>query len=511
MQHEEININGQKIDKDKLNQYIIGTSTKIEEYFKDVEPFVDLVVTSPPYYDAKVYSTIEDQIGYNQTYEEYLEDIRKTFQGVTKICKNTASLYLNIDTVKRDKEMYRLPDAIASILEDLQWVHQDTIIWDKVKTLPYSRKGQNRNVFEYILVFTKDKDNYKYYEDRIKIIEPMHWWVKHPEKYSPKGMAPSNIWRFSIPPQGSWGSKVKNEKEILNHACPFPPELMARIILLASDENDVVFDPYAGTGILLATANKLNRKYLGLDISTESKEIFNNAGQRFVNSKWNEIQGYYAIQDYLKPLYWKTIIDLRMLKYAKILMKKIQETKELVKSYDNILFCNVINEQMEQEEDKRRKKYAKAKYNIVYNGEIDIEYLTKELKSIISKKPFSKYSLITDIEFTDISKFIEKIGDIQFPLYIYENGEVTDYSKEIDAEYFGNRIMLLESSESSKQLTMGMVARKDKKARLVSKKYPLIISNIKICQADYKILLEETKPEERSKSYARLAKKYGLI
>ena len=46
-----ININGQAIDTEILNQYIVGNSIYISEYFKGVEPFVDLTVTSPPYWD----------------------------------------------------------------------------------------------------------------------------------------------------------------------------------------------------------------------------------------------------------------------------------------------------------------------------------------------------------------------------------------------------------------------------------------------------------------------------
>lgn len=506
-----LKINEENIDLKYLNEYIIGTSTKIDEYFKGVKPFVDLVVTSPPYYDAKVYSTIEHQIGYNQTYDEYLEDIRKTFIGVTKICKKSASLYLNLDTVKRDKKMYRLPDDIAKILEKLDWIHQDTIIWDKVKTLPYSRKGQSRNVFEYILLFTRDKSNFKYYEDRIKVVQPMHWWVKHPEKYSPKGISPSNIWTFSIPPQGSWGSKVENEKEILKHVCPFPPELMARIIKLSSNENDVVFDPYAGTGILLATAEKLNRRFLGIDISEDSKDIFENATQKFVDSRWEEIQGYYAVQEYLKPLYWKTIINLRILKYIKILMKKINESDVIKLNYDNIVSSLAIKQQ-KNDENRKRKKYGKARYIIFYKGENITEEEKDHINKIINKKPLSKYSLITDVEFVNVEELDEivkiTIKEIDTHLYIYEEGETTNYTNLLNNPRDIKKIFDKQNSNNVNQLSLGNNSNTIKTPKSST---PLIISNVDLAKEDYEILLDETKPEEKPKKYSKIAKQYNLI
>ncbi|KAF6586438.1 site-specific DNA-methyltransferase, partial [Paenibacillus sp. EKM208P] len=71
----------------------------------------------------------------------------------------------------------------------------------------------------------------------------MEWWIDYPERYNPEGKVPENIWEFPIPTQGSWGNKIDFGEEEFRHACPFPPEMMARLILLSSDKNDVVLDP----------------------------------------------------------------------------------------------------------------------------------------------------------------------------------------------------------------------------------------------------------------------------
>lgn len=216
----------QALSRDYINKYLIGNSKSIDKYFQNVEPFIDLIVTSPPYWNMKNYENNKEQIGFGQTYDEYLHDVKQSFQNVFDISKSTASLVLIVDTLKKGGRMVRLPDDIARQLEEIGWIHQDTIIWDKVKTLPWSRKGQMRNVFEYILIFSKTK-RYKYNMDSIRVVEDMkEWWIGYPERYNPKGKVPENIWEFLIPTQGSWGSKQNFGEKEFRHACPFPPELM---------------------------------------------------------------------------------------------------------------------------------------------------------------------------------------------------------------------------------------------------------------------------------------------
>lgn len=466
------------IDIQNLDNYIIMDSTNIKEYYKNYNPFVDLVITSPPYFDAKVYNNGEiKETGLNQSYEEYLNDIKVTFEGVYNICKSNASLYLNIDTIKRDSKIKRLPDDIARILEEIGWIHKDTIIWDKVKTLPYSRKGQARNVFEYILLFTKSDTEYKYYEDRIKSIEPMHWWLKHPEKYSPNGIAPSNIWRFSIPPQGSWGLKAKDENGVLKHSCPFPPELITRIVLLGSDINDIVMDPYAGTGIALHVSKKLNRKYIGFDISKSSKNIFNNGAKKFVDSRWDEILAYYKFQENIKPLYYKTIINLRAMKFAKILLKKFNQKVEFSDN-ENLIGCLVLNIN-----NKNHDKYADIKYLVVVENLVNLDKYQNVLIDICNKKPLSKYGIknsVLVIDKTEINENLEKL----YPVYLYNSLNIESYIEKIY-----NYIDLDINIEKYKEV---------------------VISNIELNKENYEVLLEETKSEEKKKSYKKLCKKYKI-
>ncbi|GIP35969.1 site-specific DNA-methyltransferase [Paenibacillus sp. J2TS4] len=463
-----------KINQNKLNVYLNTSSVHISSIFSKKKPFVDLIVTSPPYWNMKKYGDVEDQTGYKQSYDEYLADIKKTFEGVYDISKENASLFVIVDTMKRNGKMVRLPDDISKELESIGWIHQDTIIWDKGKTLPWSRKGQMRNVFEYILMFTKS-DSYNYYIDRIKTVdELMEWWIDYPERYNPDGKVPENIWKFTIPTQGSWGNKKEFGEEEFRHACPFPPEMMARILLLSSNPNDVVLDPYAGTGILLAVAQKMGRRFIGFDTNADYKKVFEQVTLPLIADKWPYIEAEYNYQTELKAIMREAIYKLRVLKYQKALIKKlrplISPEPYNKNKFTRPILLNVALAHNLMPEPLEDQKIGRVDYFMVINEEtIDYEALVTHINKLTSKAPFTKYGLLTTNQIITIAQLQNYLT--QNPhnnLYLYVNGNTKDYKKEINAQEILN---ILNSGELL--------------FNLFDKDVPPLISNIRIEQQEY--------------------------
>lgn len=468
----------ENLDLNKLNEYVIGNSLFLTEYFNGIEPFVDLVVTSPPYWDMKQYGEVKEQTGYGQQYSNYLMDIQKIFEGVYNITKDTASLFVIVDTMKREGRTVRLPDDIASKLEEIGWVHQDTIIWDKGKTLPWSRRGQMRNVFEYVLMFTKkDSTDYKYYIDRIKTTEKLkEWWIDYPERYNPQGKVPDNIWEFYIPTQGSWGSKKDFGEEEFRHACPFPPEMMARLLLLATDENDVVFDPFSGTGVLLATAEKMNRRYLGIDTNPDYKKVFEKVTKELVNEKWLEIEAYYNYQEYLKKILEESIYKLRILKYPKAVLKKNRNEAKSDPEWlsNDFALLVALEKNINIEIDIiKNKAIGKVDYYFVWNNKETINQAKIQVEKIISKAPFTKYGLIINVKLITVSEFLQMKEDLPSELSLYINGDTTNLNSKIELEY----LFKLLSEDSLKHN--------------FDKDIPPTVSNVTIKSSDYSMLPAE--------------------
>lgn len=470
-----ININGQAIDTEILNQYIVGNSIYISEYFKGVEPFVDLTVTSPPYWDMKDYEGNEEQIGFGQNYESYLKDIKKIFEGVYSISKNTANLVLIIDTMKKDGRMIRLPDDVARVLEEIGWIHQDTVIWDKVKTLPWSRKGQLRNVFEYVLIFSKTQ-KYKYNMDEIRVVEDLkEWWKGYPERYNPQGKVPDNIWKFLIPTQGSWGSKQDFGDDEFKHACPFPPEMMARIIKLLTDENDVVFDPFSGTAVLHSVAKLMNRKFLAFDVNIAYKNVFENVTIPLVNDMWSDIERYYTIQSKLKIVMDICIKKMRILKYPQAMLKVLRKKHKLP-------FDLIITERLELEEDENLNNIiGKANYKIIINqdgylngDESNYNLINEDIIKIVSKAPYTKYGILREIDILTNNEITNVLNNMTYPLYLYRGSNISNYDI-----CFNNSEELIEFINNNEHLNY------------FDKDICPTISNISIKEEDYKHLPAE--------------------
>lgn len=235
----------------------------------DEEIQIQTTITSPPYFDMKDYGVV-DQIGFGQTYTDYLSDLKSIFSGILQKTKSDGSLWIIIDTFKRQNNVVLLPFDLARELQSVGWYLQDIIIWKKDKTVPWSAKGFSQRKFEYILLFSKSPQ-FKYNIDTVRLCDTSQlkeWWVNYPERYNPKGKALDELWEFPIPVQGSWGDKY------VRHFCPLPKELVSRIIAISTDEEDVVFDPFAGSGTVLSQSAYMNRKYIGFELNSEYIEMF---------------------------------------------------------------------------------------------------------------------------------------------------------------------------------------------------------------------------------------------
>lgn len=317
---------------------------------------VDAIITSPPYADLKDYGG-DKQIG-QQKYERFIDDIRDVFRQCYDLATNEATVWIISDVFKRNNRMFRLPSDLADALEDLpnkttcpecggylrkmpgsgryecarcvndtgdpigydafkdSWRMQDEIIWNKKRTLPWANK-QLRNVHEHIHVFSKS-DDYKFDTDDIRVFdteELSKWWVGYPERYNPGGKIPENIWEYEIPKQGQWGPKMSV------HPSPFPLGLVERILRVATDEGDVVLDPFAGVGTVLAVAEQMGRNAIGFEVNEEYINVY----EEFVRDKAKEnLKEKTTRTDELRETKEK-IWTLRIHKYGFKVYKKLAE------------------------------------------------------------------------------------------------------------------------------------------------------------------------------------------
>lgn len=289
----------------------------LSQYSSARHPLLTATVTSPPYGGLKDYGH-PDQIGFGQHADEYLIDMRRVFRSLHTHTKREGALWIVADTLRTKPDNGRvwplqlLPFQLAEEATNAGWILRDVIVWIKDKTLPWSSRGRMRNEFEYVLLLVKS-EHFKYHVDRLRAPGNLEqWWVRYPERYNPQGKAPANVWAVPIPVQGSWANTA------IQHACPLPADLVERMLLLSTDEADVVIDPFAGSGVVVAEAQRLGRKGVGVELverhvdafrSTVLPEITERRGTDLLKEQRSRREGLE-----------RTILDLRAVKYPKVLM-----------------------------------------------------------------------------------------------------------------------------------------------------------------------------------------------
>lgn len=249
-----------KINKKDLNKLYCKSSEVMDEI---PDNSVHLMITSPPYNVGKEY---DDDL----TMDEYLNLLTNVFSQTHKKLVTGGRACINIANIGR-KPYIPLHAMVISIMLDLGFLMRGEIIWDKSASAGGScawgswMSASNpvlRDYHEYILVFSKDsysKNKKQEKKDTIKHDDFIQWT--------------KSIWTFS----------AANAKTI-GHPAPFPVELPHRLINLYSYEDDVVLDPFCGSGTTCIAARQNNRNYIGYDINKEYidlaenriKNVFNN-------------------------------------------------------------------------------------------------------------------------------------------------------------------------------------------------------------------------------------------
>jgi DNA modification methylase len=321
---------------------------------KEGDGLVDTTITSPPYYDLKEYgSSGDDEIGQHGSYIEYLQELRELFSEVYSLTKDDGSLWVVVNTFRRNREIIQLPFDIARICQNIDqglecdecgntilrgieeldrrkstcphcghttennesWILQDIVVWNKNRALPYTKAGRLRNVFEYILCFSKSPD-FELQIDRIRESNPnkfKQWWADFPERYHPLGKLPENIWEFDPPTRGSFTGEV----DVFDHPAAFPPELVKRILTLSTDPDDVVLDPFAGSGVVLAQSELMDRNPIGVELNQDYCDVYPEL-KRYLQEEHEEPENITS-QESLDHL----ICGLRQNKYGRELLRTL--------------------------------------------------------------------------------------------------------------------------------------------------------------------------------------------
>ncbi|RMG37405.1 MAG: site-specific DNA-methyltransferase, partial [Methanobacteriota archaeon] len=227
------------------NKIILGSSEMMEEI---PDNSLHLMVTSPPYNVSKEYD--EDL-----SLKEYLDLLYRVFSETYRVLVNGGRACVNVANLGR-KPYIPLSDYISRMMTDIGFLMRGEIIWNKGAGAGVSmawgswKSASNpvlRDVHEYILVFSKGSFKREKSSDNGDTIEREQFME----------------WTKSV-----WTMNTESAKKV-GHPAPFPVELPYRLIQLYTFKNDVILDPFMGSGSTAIAALKSQRYYVGYEIDPE--------------------------------------------------------------------------------------------------------------------------------------------------------------------------------------------------------------------------------------------------
>jgi DNA modification methylase len=237
---------------------------------------VDCIVTSPPYYNQRDYHH-EKQLGQESSLKEYVDNLVLTFQLIRECMPDTGTLFLNLGDRYQRGKLLGVPWRVALALADDGWILKNDIIWQRNRIMPEGVKNRFTKCHEYVFFFTLKASKHTFNADAVR--EPAKWAKdkragkgRHVYRESRGGNAHTAA--VSIAADGKrnrrsvWTIETSQTKDD-KHNATFPFELPEICILAGSDLNDVVLDPFVGTGTSGVAALKHGRRFIGVDISPE--------------------------------------------------------------------------------------------------------------------------------------------------------------------------------------------------------------------------------------------------
>lgn len=251
-----------------INKIYCGDSLKLlKNLFSNS---IHLIITSPPYFGCRIYGN--ETLGREESPLDYVSNLLQFTMELKRILRQDGSFYLNIGDVyfgtkgfirnkgryarKTDvhykehkivkpngkylqyKQLLMIPERVAIGMQEQGWILRNKIIWEKPNPVPSYSPDRRYPVYEHIFHFVKSK---RYYFD-LEIAKRLN---NH-----------RDIYRNGIEP-------------FKEHQASYPVSLIKPLILTTSKENDIVLDPFIGSGTTAVAAIFTNRHFIGFEINME--------------------------------------------------------------------------------------------------------------------------------------------------------------------------------------------------------------------------------------------------
>lgn len=420
------------------HKIVFGDSRKLN---KIEDKSVQLIITSPPYWQLKDYGTM-DQIGFNDSYEEYINNLNLVWQECYRVLDDGCRLCINIgDQFARSVYYGRykvipIRTEIIRFCETLGMDYMGAFIWQKTTTMntsgggavmgsfPYPRNGIIKMDYEFILIFKKlGKAKKPTLEQKQKSAMTKEEWKEYF----------SSHWNF--------GGAKQTE-----HIAMFPEELPKRLIKMFSFVGETVFDPFAGSGTTSLAAKNLDRNSIGYEINKEFKTIIEEKLSVNQMNIINDSQITFE-EDVLREINFDTLpyiftdphrldkkVDVKKVQFGSVIEKGTAKKQELFKvkkvispekiELNNGIIVNLLGIKEKSENIKEAIEFLQGKFKnrkvfLRYDNKVKCDFSNPTCYVYLDNKTFINNHLIKtgyvdvdkETEYSNKQKFIKTLSE----------------------------------------------------------------------------------------------------
>jgi modification methylase len=265
-----------------INKVYYKSSSDMKEIYDNS---ISLIITSPPYFNIKDYSKDGkqenkhsekkyDDMGGTDTYQEYIDSMLDVWKESHRILIPNGKLVINTPLMPMLKKDYLThhnrhifdinSDIQHSIINNTEFYLMDVYLWNRMNSskklmfgsYPYPTNFYAQNTTEFVTVYVKDgKPRIIPKEIKEKSKLTQEEWVNYTKQI--------------------WGIVIPNKSDIAfgTHTALIPEEIVKRCVKLFSFVDDIVLDPFTGSGTTLKVAKELNRNYIGYELYDSYSEI----------------------------------------------------------------------------------------------------------------------------------------------------------------------------------------------------------------------------------------------
>ncbi len=266
------------MEKEYYNKVFYKSSTNMKEIPDGV---VDLIITSPPYFNIKDYNEGTDgkfetkkkrnDVGSINAVNKYLDKMDEIWLECARVLKPNGKLVINVPLMPMIKKNYSthynrdildLQSLIQNRVTKLKDIYlMDLYIWNRTNSTkklmfgsyPHPNNFYNNNIIEFMTVYVKDGKPEKVSKDiKEKSALTKQEWMDYTKQ----------IWEIPIP--------NKKDKAFGIHPAIMPEEIVKRFVKMFSFHNGLVLDPFTGSGTTLKVAKELDRNYVGYELYKEN-------------------------------------------------------------------------------------------------------------------------------------------------------------------------------------------------------------------------------------------------